>query len=120
MVPFEVVLIPNYVTVARLGWLDTWAGIIIPTAGVAFGAFLLKQTFRSIPKEIAEASDLAGVTRFGFVPIVGEPTLDAERGRVNHDAGRVRPDGRTFQTSTTSPRSQALIGTCGGGVADRW
>lgn len=73
MVPFEVVLIPNYVTVARLGWLDTWAGIIIPTAGVAFGAFLLNQTFRSIPKEIVEAADLDGGTRFGLLTKVVLP-----------------------------------------------
>lgn len=73
MVPFEVVLIPNYVTVARLGWLDTWAGIIIPTAGVAFGAFLLNQTFRSIPKEIVEAADLDGVSRIGLLTKVVLP-----------------------------------------------
>ncbi len=61
MVPFEVVLIPNYVTVANLGWLNTWAGIIVPGLGVAFGAFLLHQSFRSLPSEIIEAARLDGV-----------------------------------------------------------
>ncbi len=73
MVPFEVVLIPNYVTVAELGWLDTWTGIVVPQAGVAFGAFLLHQTFRSIPKEIVEAADLDGVSRFGLLTKVVLP-----------------------------------------------
>lgn len=73
MVPFEVVLIPNYVTVAHLGWLNTWAGIIVPGAGVAFGAFLLNQTFRTIPPEIIEAADLDGVGRFGLLTRVVVP-----------------------------------------------
>lgn len=73
MVPFEVVLIPNYVTVAKLGWLNTWAGIIVPGAGVAFGAFLLNQTFRTIPPEIVEAADLDGVSRIGLLTRVVIP-----------------------------------------------
>ncbi len=67
MVPFEVVLIPNYVTTANLGWLNSWLGIVIPTAGVAFGSYLLHQSFRSIPKEIIEAAQLDGVGRVGLL-----------------------------------------------------
>ncbi len=73
MVPFEVVLIPNYVTTARLHWLDTWTGIVIPTAGVAFGAFLLHQTFRAIPTEIIEAAELDGVSRIGMMTRIVVP-----------------------------------------------
>jgi sn-glycerol 3-phosphate transport system permease protein len=73
MVPFEVVLIPNFVAVSELGWLDSWVGIVIPTAGVAFGAFLLHQSFRSIPSEIIEAADLDGVSRFGLLTQVVMP-----------------------------------------------
>ena len=73
MVPFEVVLIPNYVTTARLGWLDSWLGIVIPTAGVAFGAFLLHQTFRGIPTEIIEAAEIDGITRWGLMTKVVVP-----------------------------------------------
>ncbi len=67
MVPFEVVLIPNYVTVANLGWLNTYAGIVVPGAGVAFGAFLLFQSFESLPPEIIEAARLDGVSRLGMM-----------------------------------------------------
>jgi sn-glycerol 3-phosphate transport system permease protein len=73
MVPFEVVLIPNFVTVSQLGWLDSWFGIVIPTAGVAFGSFLLHQSFRAIPKEIIEAADLDGVSRIGLLTRVVAP-----------------------------------------------
>ncbi len=73
MVPFEVVLIPNYVTTARLGWLDSWIGIVIPTAGVAFGAFLLHQTFRGIPSEIIEAAEMDGISRWGLMTKVVVP-----------------------------------------------
>jgi sn-glycerol 3-phosphate transport system permease protein len=73
MVPFEVVLIPNYVTTAQLGWLNSWLGIVIPTAGVAFGAFLLHQTFRGIPTEIIEAAELDGISRLGLLTKVVVP-----------------------------------------------
>jgi sn-glycerol 3-phosphate transport system permease protein len=73
MVPFEVVLIPNFVTASELGWLDSWLGIVIPTAGVAFGSFLLHQSFRAIPKEIIEAADLDGVSRLGLLTRVVAP-----------------------------------------------
>jgi sn-glycerol 3-phosphate transport system permease protein len=67
MVPFEVVLIPNYVTTAQLGWLNTWMGVVVPTAGVAFGAYLLYQNFRSIPTEIVEAAQIDGVSKLGLM-----------------------------------------------------
>jgi sn-glycerol 3-phosphate transport system permease protein len=73
MVPFEVVLIPNFVTASELGWLDSWLGIVIPTAGVAFGSFLLHQSFRAIPKEIIEAADLDGVSRVRLLTRVVVP-----------------------------------------------
>jgi sn-glycerol 3-phosphate transport system permease protein len=81
MVPFEVVLIPNYVTAAQMGWLDSWIGIVVPTAGVAFGAYLLHQSFRAIPVEIIEAAELDGISPWGlFTRIVlplSRPSLAA-------------------------------------------
>ncbi len=73
MVPFEVVLIPNYVTVANLGWLNTWAGIVVPGVGVAFGAFLLHQSFKTLPTEILEAARLDGVSRLGLLTRIVVP-----------------------------------------------
>jgi sn-glycerol 3-phosphate transport system permease protein len=60
MIPIHVTILPNYLTVAALGWVNTYQGIILPGAAVAFGAFLLRQHFLTIPTEIIEAAKLDG------------------------------------------------------------
>lgn len=67
LVPGEVTIIPNYFTLARLGWIDTYAGLIIPWSASGFGIFLLYQFFRSIPKELEEAAALDGASRLRFL-----------------------------------------------------
>ena len=44
MIPWEVIMIPNYLTVKSLNWLDTYQGLIVPFLATAFGTFLLRQT----------------------------------------------------------------------------
>lgn len=58
MVPNQITVISNYSLVAQLGWRNTFAGIIVPLAGVAFGTFLLRNHFLSLPKEIIEAAEM--------------------------------------------------------------
>ena len=60
MVPIHVTILPNYLTIASLGWVNTYQGIILPGASVAFGAFLLRQHFLTLPREILEAARLDG------------------------------------------------------------
>lgn len=60
MVPPEVSLLPNYLTISSLGGRDTLWGIILPGLGTAFGTFLLRQHFKSLPVEIFEAAELDG------------------------------------------------------------
>lgn len=60
MIPIHVTILPNYLTVASLGWVNTYQGIILPGASVAFGAFLLRQHFLTLPNEILEAARLDG------------------------------------------------------------
>lgn len=60
MVPGHVTLLANYLTVADLGWINTYQGIIIPGAASAFGAFLLRQHMLTIPTEIVEAARADG------------------------------------------------------------
>ncbi len=60
MVPREITIIPNYITVGRLGWINTYQGIIIPGAAVAYGTFLLRQYFRTLPQEVLEAARVDG------------------------------------------------------------
>ena len=60
MVPFQVTLIPVFVQLFDLGWLDTYQGLIIPRATSAFGIFLLRQAFLTIPAELDEAARIDG------------------------------------------------------------
>lgn len=60
MVPNQITVISNYALVSQLGWRNTYQGIIIPLAGVAFGTFLMRNQFLSIPTEIVEAARLDG------------------------------------------------------------
>jgi len=56
----DVLLVENYRTMSRLGLLDTLAAIGLPYMASAFGIFLLRQTFRTVPKELDEAARVEG------------------------------------------------------------
>ena len=63
MIPDEVVILPNYLTIANVfgqSWVNTYQGIIIPGASVAFGAFFLRQAFMGLPKEVLDAAKVDG------------------------------------------------------------
>lgn len=60
MVPNQITVISNYALVAQLGWRNTFQGIIVPLAGVAFGTFLMRNQFLSLPSEIIEAARMDG------------------------------------------------------------
>lgn len=62
MVMPEVLIVENYVTMSRLGLVDTIAGIGLPYMASAFGIFLLRQTFKTIPKELDDAARVEGCT----------------------------------------------------------
>lgn len=64
MIPSQVTLIPQFVLVARLHWVDTWWGMIIPHAFTALGVFLLRQFFLGIPGEYEEAARIDGANRW--------------------------------------------------------
>lgn len=60
MVPTEVSMLPNYLTISSLGGRNTLWGIVLPGLGTAFGTFLLRQQFKVLPKELLEAAELDG------------------------------------------------------------
>ena len=60
MVPNQVTILPNYLTVAALGWINTYQGIIVPGASVAYGTFLLRQYYRTLPVEVMDAAKVDG------------------------------------------------------------
>ena len=62
MIPFAILLLPNFIIVNRLGWFDTYAALIIPPAFSAFSTFLMRQYFRSIPYELDEAARMDGAS----------------------------------------------------------
>ena len=60
MVPSQVTLIPNFMLVRDLGWIDTYQGLILPYAFSSFGTFLLRQYMKTIPPELIEAARIDG------------------------------------------------------------
>jgi multiple sugar transport system permease protein len=62
MIPFTVLLIPNFVLVRQLGWYDSYSALIFPPAFSAFATFLLRQYFRGIPPELDDAARIDGAS----------------------------------------------------------
>ncbi|MFK5584079.1 carbohydrate ABC transporter permease [Serinicoccus sp. LYQ131] len=63
-VPGFIFLMPNFLTLDRLGWLDTLAAIVVPGAAGAFGVFFMRQFFLSLPKEFEESARIDGAGPF--------------------------------------------------------
>jgi len=63
MVPQAVIVIPLFLMMSRLGWVNTYQGLILPVAFGSFGTFLMRQFFLNIPKELEEAALIDGCSR---------------------------------------------------------
>lgn len=66
MLPFQVMFIPLFVVVHDLGMLDSYSGLIVPRATNAFGIFMLRQFFMTLPRELDEAARIDGASEFGI------------------------------------------------------
>ncbi|WP_185633208.1 carbohydrate ABC transporter permease [Listeria booriae] len=64
MVPAQVTMIPQFILMKQLGWLDSYTGLIVPGLFGVFGTFLLRQAFMGIPKELDEAVFMDGGNHF--------------------------------------------------------
>jgi multiple sugar transport system permease protein len=64
MVPFSVIMIPLFIMVKEFGWLNTYQGVIIPAIPHAFGIFLFRQFFLTVPKDLSEAATIDGCSNF--------------------------------------------------------
>lgn len=73
MIPKVVLLIPDYVVLSRLHWLDTYWAQIVPWGASVFGIFLLRQFFQSLPQELVEAAELDGATQMQFLRTIAAP-----------------------------------------------
>lgn len=81
MIPGTVVMVPNFIIISRLGWIDSHLALIVPALTSAFGIFLLRQQFMSLPEALMDAAkiDGAGYARIFFqimLPLIG-PGLSA-------------------------------------------
>lgn len=75
MIPFEVTLIPNFVTIGRLGWYNTYAALIVPWCASAFSIFLLRQAFLALPEPYFDAARVDGCGHLRFLVRVAAPLV---------------------------------------------
>ena len=64
MIPFTVLLIPNFILIRQFNWYDSYQALILPPAFSAFATFLLRQYFRGIPQELDDAARMDGASSF--------------------------------------------------------
>ena len=94
MIPFQVIMIPTFLIVRKLGLIDTLGALIVPNLAGAFGIFLLRQFFRSLPIELEEAARIDGASRLGVLfkivlPLSGPGARDGRRHHVPVDVERL-------------------------------
>ena len=73
MIPFEATLIPSYLIVSTLGWINTYQAQIIPFGVSISGIFLVRQFFLSLPPSLWEAAQIDGCSRFKFLWLIAAP-----------------------------------------------
>lgn len=66
MVPFQVIMVPLFLVVFKLGMYDSYWGLIIPRVVVAGSIFMMRAAFTGLPKELAEAARIDGLSEFGI------------------------------------------------------
>ncbi|MBS3783392.1 MAG: carbohydrate ABC transporter permease, partial [Anaerolineae bacterium] len=68
MIPGAITLIPNFITIQRLGWYDTYLALIVPWTASVFSIFLLRQFFAQIPRDLYDAALLDGCGHLRSLP----------------------------------------------------
>ncbi len=67
MVPFQLTFIPNFILISEWGWANTYAGLTVPFLASAFGVFLLRQFFLTIPKDLHDSARIDGASNWRFL-----------------------------------------------------
>jgi multiple sugar transport system permease protein/putative chitobiose transport system permease protein len=75
MVPLEIIVVPLYLVVRGLGWLDSFWALIVPAIADAFSIFLLRQAFREIPRALVDAARIDGCGWFAIYWRIGLPLV---------------------------------------------
>jgi len=73
MVPGEVLLVPNYITISRFQWLDSYYALIVPWVVSVFAIFLLRQQFMTVPNDLWDAAKIDGSSSWRFLWTVMVP-----------------------------------------------
>jgi multiple sugar transport system permease protein len=73
MVPQEITLVPNYVILTDLHWMNSFQAQIVPFGASIFGIFLMRQFFLTLPKDLWEAAQLDGIGHFKFLWLIALP-----------------------------------------------
>lgn len=66
MIPFQVIMVPLFIVTKQLGWLNSYAGLIVPGAVSAFGIFLMRQFMQTLPDELFGAGRIDGASEWGL------------------------------------------------------
>lgn len=77
LVPFQVVMIPNYVLATKLGLLDSLTGLVLPHAAAAFAVLLLYNSMRGFPREVIEAARMDGAGNLRVLVEIVAPNMRA-------------------------------------------
>jgi multiple sugar transport system permease protein len=77
MIPFQMVMIPSYLILVRLGLIDTLWGLVVPAMVDAFGIFLMRQFIEAFPGELIDAGRIDGASEFGIYWRLVLPNLGA-------------------------------------------
>jgi multiple sugar transport system permease protein len=64
MIPFQVTMIPTFLILKQLGWLDSYLGLTVPGFAGAFGIFMMRQFMLSVPEDLLDAARMDGCTEF--------------------------------------------------------
>lgn len=64
IIPYQLLVLPIYIMFSKIGWIDTYMALIVPSLANAFGIFLFKQHFETIPISLEEAAKIDGATRW--------------------------------------------------------
>lgn len=74
MIPTQVLIVPTFMIFKTFGWIDTYWSLIVPFAANAFGTFLLRQSFLSVPKDLVDAARIDGCGHLGIIRSVMLPS----------------------------------------------
>lgn len=75
MVPIQMVIIPLYLIIQKLGWVNTYQGIIAPSVVYAFGIFLVRQYMQGLPSDYIDAARIDGLSEFGIYLKIALPLM---------------------------------------------